>query len=110
MLILLRTPRHHPRTFRGAGIAYSLGVLLRTRGRQICPSLGAGFRKLLLADRALLAVADSLYPVLPDIGRRRKFTGDSIYIGGVVVRIVVQEQANLIANDELARFHGIPPE
>src|SRR3954447_5258920 len=100
----------HPRSFRGAGVANSSGVSLRFRGGQVHPSLRTGFRKLLLADRAFLTVADSLYPVLPDIGRRRKFTGDSIFIGWVVVRIVVQEQASLIPTDKFARFHGTPPE
>lgn len=44
------------------------------------------------------------------VGRRGKYARDSIYIGRIVVRVIVQEQANLIPNSKLPRFHDVPPE
>jgi hypothetical protein len=74
MLVLLGTPRRHPRSRRGTSVAQSPHVLLRLSRRPIRRRLKDEFHELLLADHAFLAVTDSLYPILPDIGHRRKCT------------------------------------
>ena len=64
---------------------------------------------MLLGDRTLLPVAESLYSVLPDIGHCRERTGDRIYISRILVGRAVQAQANLIANSKFTRFHYMSP-